>query len=74
MDLQHFIKELAELLDCGVSDLNENSVLAEIDNWDSVTVLGVISIADDSFSKSVTPEDIYSKQTIGELFNFLSTK
>ena len=43
-------------------------------NWDSMAMLGLISIFDEKFNKKINPNDIRKLKTLGDLDNFISKK
>ena len=43
-------------------------------NWDSMAMLGLISIIDEKFNKKINPNDIRKLKTLGDLDNFITKK
>lgn len=74
MDFESFLEMLATLLECKTEDLSLDTSLSDIENWDSVAVLGVITMASESFNKDLSLEDVSKVNTIGELYSLLSSK
>lgn len=71
MTPEDFLEELQELLRTE-SDLTMETVLDELDEWDSVAMLAIAGIAEDDFGISldvndfknfVTPRDIFDRLT-----------
>jgi acyl carrier protein len=43
-------------------------------NWDSMAMLGLISIIDEQFNKKINPNDIRKLKTLGDLDAFITKK
>ena len=41
-------------------------------NWDSMAMLGLMSIIDEKFNKKISPNDIRKLKTLGDLDNFIT--
>jgi acyl carrier protein len=72
MEKEQFISDLAEILDEEV--VNESDVLADFEAWDSLTILSIISYAQQHFKKVLKNDDIRSLETVGDLFAFIENK
>jgi len=70
---------LNEFVDCFSSELDETpkelfnpkTVYKDLDEWDSLAVLSIISMIDEEFEKTVTGADLREHTTISELYNFI---
>lgn len=58
---------LAETLEVETEELSEDTVLSDLDCWDSMTKLSLIVMFDDEFGKKITSEDIKGFSTIGDI-------
>lgn len=67
-----FLEKITELLE--EDSVNPTDELASFDAWDSLTVLSIIAMADEDFSKTVSAKDVQDAGTIQGLYNFLSAK
>ena len=50
---------------------NPKTVYKDLDEWDSLAVLSIISMIDEEFEKTVTGADLREYATISELYNFI---
>lgn len=70
---------LNEFVDCFAAELDETpkelfnaeTVYRDLDEWDSLAVLSIISMIDEEFEKTVTGANLREHATIKELYNFL---
>lgn len=66
MDKKEKIKLLEEIMELEEGTLNEDSVLAEYDEWDSLTVISYMSLMDSKFHKNVSIEQIRKFETVSD--------
>lgn len=69
MTKQEKIESIEEILD--VEGLQEDSVLAEYDEWDSVAVLSFIALMDEEFGKAVKGAEIRALKTVKDLMDMM---
>ena len=70
---------LNEFVDCFAAEFDETpkeifgpkTIYKDLDEWDSLAVLSIISMIDEEFEKSVTGADLREYTTISDLYNFL---
>lgn len=65
MSKEEKLELLAETLD--VEEITEETVLNDLDNWDSMTKLSLIVMFDDEFGKKITSDDIKSFVTVEDI-------
>ncbi len=58
---------IAECVDMEVDELTENTILEELDTWDSVAVLSIIAIINEKFERYPNAEEIRTYKTVGDL-------
>ena len=58
---------LEEIMDLDEGDLNEESVLANIEEWDSLSVLTFISEMKKKFDIAVSPQQIKEFVTVSDI-------
>lgn len=63
------LAEIADILEMEVDELTPECVLDEIETWDSIAVLSVISVMNDKFNKFPNAEEIRKYKTIGDLLD-----
>ena len=62
---------LAETLEVEVEELAEDTVLADLDCWDSMTKLSVIVMFDDEFDKKITSDDIKKLVNVNDILDMM---
>lgn len=66
---QQKLAEIADILEMEEEELTPECVLDELETWDSVAVLSVISIMNDKFNKFPNADEIRRYKTVGDLIN-----
>lgn len=62
---------IAEILDVDVEDISPETVLADIEEWDSVAALSFIAMMDDEFGKEVKGAQIKQFVTIQDALDIM---
>ena len=57
---------LAEVLDCEAENLAPDTILADIEEWDSVAILSFIAMMDEEFDKSIKGSEIRQFVTVSD--------
>lgn len=70
MDRTKLISELTELMEVE-EDLTEDTVLGDLDEWDSLSALSLIDLSKKEFDKKLTAEDIKGFKTVKDICDFL---
>ena len=65
------IRLIEDTLDLEPNSLNENTVLSEVPEYDSMAKLGLIVLCDDEFSKKLTGEKILEFKTVKDILDFM---
>lgn len=68
MTAEEFIKKLAEIMDTD-ADLTLSTRLADVEDWDSLSMVSFFSFCDSKLGRRLAPEQIKSAQTVEDLFN-----
>ena len=69
------IKFLAEnVFDVDESEVNPDMILEELDFWDSMSKLSLVSFFDEQFGKVLKGEEIKSFKTIQDILNAMNWK
>lgn len=71
MSDQEKAEVIADILELEVEELNKDMVLEEIQTWDSVAVLSVISIMDEKFGKLPHAREILKCKKVSDLFDIM---
>lgn len=75
MTLNEFIEAFAgEFEDTDLNVFKPNTNYKELDEWDSLVALSIISMVDDELDKTITGADLRKHETIEELYNFIMSK
>ena len=65
------IKLLEEMLELDEGSLTAETVLDDLDDWDSMAALMLINLADLTFKKKLLPDQIRAFETVGDVLDFL---
>ncbi len=67
MTIEEKMEYIAESLEMEVEELAPDTVLEDLENWDSVAVLSVISIINEQFDRYPDATEILGYKTVGDL-------
>lgn len=71
MERNEIIGMIEDILDIEQGSLNEESVLTQIEEYDSMTKLSLIVMCDDEFGKKLTGERLIQFETIKDILDFI---
>ena len=71
MTLQEKIEFLEEIMDVEEGTLTEETVLNEVEEWDSLSTLSLTVEMKTNYNKTLTTETIKSFKTVGEVCQFI---
>ncbi len=75
MGINEFINKFAEIFDdTDASALTPETKFRELDEWSSLTALGLIALADEEFDVDLKGDDVKKSETIGDLFDVIKNK
>lgn len=75
MELKEFITNFAEQFDdTDASEIQASTEFHELDEWGSLTGMGVIAMVKTIYGKTVTGKEIRECVTVEDLFNLVSAK
>lgn len=75
MEIKEFIEKFAEIFDdTDASTLTPETSFRELDEWSSISALGVIALADEEFDVELSGNALKSVNTIQELYQLLNNK
>jgi acyl carrier protein len=69
--MEDFLEQMAELFE--VDTVNLQDEITSFDEWDSLTGLSIIALADDEYNTSITVNQILEAKTIEGLYNLLNS-
>ena len=67
MNAEEFIKKLVELMDTE-AQINLSTRLADVEDWDSLSMVSFFSFCNTTATRKVLPEEIKAAQTVEDLF------
>ncbi|MBD5324350.1 MAG: acyl carrier protein [Bacteroides sp.] len=75
MEIKEFIEKFAEIFDdTDTSILTPETKFRELNEWSSLSALGVIALADEEFDVELSGKDLRSVNTIQELYTLINNK
>lgn len=75
MEIIDFISKLAEQFDdTDISELTPECVFQELEEWSSLTALGIIAFVKTEYNKTISGREVRSCDTIQDLFDLVSDK
>lgn len=75
MELKEFIENFAEQFDdTDASEIQADTEFHELDEWGSLTGMGVIAMVKTQYGKTVTGKEIRECTTVEDLFNLVASK
>jgi len=70
MTAEEFIKKLVELMDTE-AEINLSTRLADVEDWDSLSMVSFFSFCNTNSNRKVSPEEIKAAQTVEDLFKLV---
>lgn len=75
MELNEFVKTFEEQLeDIEPGTVTPGTRFRELQEWDSMTALVIIAMADREYGKLLTGDELKNAETVEELYNVISNK
>ena len=75
MELKEFVANFAEQFDdTDASEIQANTEFHELDEWGSLTGMGVIAMVKTTYGKTITGKEIRECVTVDDLFNLVASK
>ena len=75
MELNEFVANFATLFDdTDASEINATTVFHDLDEWSSLTGMGVIALVKTKYGKSITGIELRSCETVEDIFNIVASK
>jgi|APHig6443718053_1056840.scaffolds.fasta_scaffold472621_1 acyl carrier protein len=71
MTIEEKIRLIEDTLELDDNSLTESTLLADIENYDSMTKLTLIVLCDDEFNKKLTGEQINRFKTVKDIVDFM---
>ncbi len=75
MEIKEFIEKFADIFDdTDATTLTPETKFRELDEWSSLSALGVIALADEEFGVELSGTEMRQANTIQELFDLITSK
>lgn len=75
MEINTFLQNFADILDDTDAILiKQETVFRDLEEWDSLTALSLIAMADEEYSVKLTGDDIKSSNTLNDIFEIIKNK
>lgn len=75
MELKEFVANFAEQFDdTDASEIQSNTEFHDLDEWSSLTGMGVIALAKTEYGKSITGAELKACVTVEDVFNLIKNK
>ena len=75
MELNDFVLKFAEQFDeTDIAEFKSDTVFQELEEWSSLTAMGIIAFVKTEYDKVITGKEIRSCQTVEDLFNLVTSK
>lgn len=75
MDLNEFVANFADQFDeTDASEITASTVFHELDEWSSLTGMGVIALVKTEYGKTITGAELRTCETVEDVFNLITSK
>lgn len=75
MDLDKFVADFADQFDdTDASEIQASTRFHDLDEWSSLTGMGVIALAKTGYGKTITGKELRECITVEDVFNLINSK
>ncbi|WP_035650400.1 MULTISPECIES: phosphopantetheine-binding protein [unclassified Flavobacterium] len=75
MDISIFLQNFIDILDdTDPALIQPETIFRDLDEWNSLTALSLIAMADEEYSVKLTGDDIKSSNSINDIFETIKNK
>ena len=75
MELNEFVANFADQFDdTDASEITASAVFHDLDEWSSLTGMGVIALAKTEYGKAITGAELKACVTVEDVFNLIKNK
>ena len=71
MNLQEKLALIEEVLDVEKGSLTPETLLAEVDEWDSIAALSLVVMLDEKFEKTVSGVQIKALASVNDILDYM---
>lgn len=68
--MEQFVEKMVDLLDCE-EEITVDTVLEDLDEWDSLSLVGFLAMANAVYGKKVVAADVRAAQTVKDLYELV---
>ncbi|MDA8139142.1 MAG: acyl carrier protein [Desulfobacteraceae bacterium] len=72
MHKSEFLMLLDEIIEAAPGTIQETDLLSDVDGWDSMAVMGLIAVVDETFGIMLVPEKIAASKTVRDILSLLN--
>jgi acyl carrier protein len=65
--VEEFMVKMIDLLDTEI-EISSKTLLADIEEWDSLSFVSFLAMGNASYNKKISPEDVKTAKTIEDLY------
>lgn len=75
MEINTFLRNFADILDdTDAALITQETVFRDLDEWNSLTALSLIAMADEEYNVKLTGDDIKSSNSLNDIFEIIKNK
>lgn len=75
MELKEFVAAFADQFDeTDPEEIKAETVFRDLEEWSSLTAMGVIALAKTQYGKAITGKEIRECTTVEDIFNLIASK
>ena len=75
MEMNTFLQNFADILDdTDAALITQETVFRDLDEWNSLTALSLIAMADEEYDVKLTGDDIKSSNSLNDIFEIIKNK
>ena len=68
--MERFIEKMVDMLD-SEEEITMETVLDELDEWDSLSFVSFLAMANVAYGKKLEPSEVKLAETVGDLYNLI---
>ena len=72
MNLQEKLTLIEEVLDVAEGSLTPETLLAEVDEWDSIAALSLVVMLDEKFEQTVSGAQIKALESVNDILAYMN--
>lgn len=74
MKKSDFFKEIKEILEVDEDfEINEDTILTELEEYDSLSIMSIVALVDEKFNATLTGEQLFDVESVRSLIEIIGT-